>query len=159
MQGKDRVAVGRWAARGKEQLVLVRPHGDGGLTFHQPYYANEVRSFEDIETGAKFSFSDKERDLADKLIDQLTSEEFEAEKYHDSYSERVLSAVEQRVQGQEVTVAPEAPKAQIIDLFEALKKSLENANKPLEAGSLKPPKKVGARGKSEGKKTKAGGSE
>jgi DNA end-binding protein Ku len=159
MQGKDRVAVGRWAARGKEQLVLVRPHGDGGLILHQLYYANEVRSFEDIETGAKFNFSDKERDLANKLIDQLTSEEFEAEKYHDSYSERVLAAVDQRVQGQEVTVAPEAPKAQIIDLFEALKKSLENAPKPLQAGSLKPPKKVAARAKSEGKKTKASGSE
>ncbi|HET9932361.1 MAG TPA: Ku protein [Polyangiaceae bacterium] len=159
MDGKDRVAVGRWAARGKEQLVLVRPHGDGGLILHQLYYANEVRSFEDIETGAKFSFSDKERELADKLIEQLSSEAFEAEKYHDSYSDRVLAAVDQRVQGQEVTVAPEAPKAQIIDLFEALKKSLENAPKPFEpgTGAIKPPKKAPAKPKSEGKKTKASG--
>src|SRR5690606_1456103 len=43
MQGKDRVAVGRWAARGKEQLVLVRPYGEG-LILHQLYYKNEVRS-------------------------------------------------------------------------------------------------------------------
>lgn len=157
MRGKDRVAVGRWAARGKEQLVLVRPHGDGGLILHQLYYANEVRAFDEIETGAKLNFSDKELDLADKLIDQLSSEAFEPEKYHDSYSERVLAAVDQRVQGQEVTVAPEAPKAQIIDLFEALKKSLENAQKPIETGAIKPPKKAPAKAKTEGKKTKASG--
>ena len=126
MRGKDRVAVGRWSARGKEQLVLVRPHQDG-LILHQLYYSTEVRAFSEIDTGAKLSFSDKEKDLAEKLIDQLTSEKFEAEKYHDAYSDRVRAAVDQKVQGQEVLIAPEAPKAQIIDLFEALKKSLEAA--------------------------------
>ena len=142
MRGKDRVAVGRWAARGKEQLVLVRPHRDG-LLLHQLYYGSEVRSFEDVDTGAKINFSDKERDLADRLIDQLSTDSFDTEKYHDSFSDRVRAAVDQKVQGQEVTVAPEAPKAQIIDLFEALKKSLENA----EAAAPKPPKKAEARTK------------
>jgi DNA end-binding protein Ku len=145
MRGKDRVAVGRWAARGKEQLVLVRPHNDG-LVLHQLYYANEVRAFSEIDTGAKLAFSDKERELADKLIEQLSSDAFHAENYHDSYSDRVLAAVEQKVQGQEVTVAPEAPKAQIIDLFEALKKSLESAKKP-ELATAKPPKKAEERAK------------
>lgn len=143
MRGKDRVAVGRWSTRGKQQLVLVRPHDSGsGLVLHQLYYANEVRAFSEIETGATFTFSDKERDLADKLVDQLTSERFEPEQYHDDFSDRVRAAVEQKVQGQEVTVAPEAPKAQIIDLFEALKKSLETAEKP---SAAKPPKKAEAR--------------
>jgi DNA end-binding protein Ku len=167
MNGKDRVAVGRWSTRGKEQLVLVRPYGDGGLLLHQLYYGSEVRSFAEIDTGAKLAFSDKERELADKLIDQLTSDAFDSSKYHDTYSDRVRAAVEQKVQGQEVTVAPEAPKAQIIDLFEALKKSLESAvaNQP---EPLKPPKKApadkdalegkeGATGKPKGKKAgKAG---
>jgi DNA end-binding protein Ku len=159
MRGKDRVAVGRWAARGKEQLVLVRPHAEGGLILHQLFYANEVRAFDDIETGAKIGFSDKERDLADKLIEQLTSETFDAEKYHDSYSERVLAAVEQKVQGQEVTVAPEAPKAHIIDLFEAIKKTLESGPKPFEPGSIKPPKKAAAESKAKSKKTGSSGNE
>jgi DNA end-binding protein Ku len=155
MRGKDRVAVGRWAARGKEQLVLVRPYGDKGLILHQLYYADEVRSFEDVDTGAKLNFSDKERELADKLIEQLSSEAFEPEKYHDTYSDRVRAAVEQKVQGEQVTVPPEAPKAQIIDLFEALKKSLENM--PDKAGrELKPPKKVGSRPKADAKKKTTG---
>ena len=71
MKKKKVVAVGRWAARGKEQLVLVRPYEDG-LILHQLFYANEVRAFEDIEGPAKLSFTEKERDLAVKLIDQLT---------------------------------------------------------------------------------------
>ncbi len=147
MRGKDRVAVGRWAARGKEQLVLVRPHQDG-LILHQLFYSNEVRAFSDVDTGATFTFSDKERDLAERLIEQLTSESFEAEKYHDAYSDRVKTAVEQKVQGQELLIAPEAPKAQIIDLFEALKKSLEAAE-----AAPKPPAKAQAK-KSDAKKGK-----
>jgi len=142
MQGKDRVAVGRWAARGKEQLVLVRPYGEG-LILHQLYYKNEVRSFEEVDTGAKLTVSDKERELAERPIDQLTTERFQPEKYSDSYSERVRAAVEQKVQGEQVTVAPEVPKAQIIDLFEALKRSLEKAAPPeAPAAQPRPPRKA-----------------
>jgi DNA end-binding protein Ku len=134
------VAVGRWAARGKEQLVLIRPYGDEGLILHQLYYANEVRSFGEIDTGAKFSFSDAEHDLAKKLIEQLRSDKFEPENYEDQYEQRVRAAVEQKVAGQEITVAPEAPRAQIIDLFEALKRSITETEK----GPLRPPKKAAA---------------
>jgi DNA end-binding protein Ku len=134
MDHKTRVAVGRWAARGKEQLVIIRPYAEG-LILHQLYYANEVRGFADIDTGAKLGFSDKERDLAEKLIEQLSSEAFEAEKYSDTFSDRVREAVDQKVAGEEITVAPEAPKAQIIDLFEALKKSL--AEKPAPPPAIK----------------------
>lgn len=154
MKGKDRVAVGRWAARGKEQLVLIRPYEDG-LVLHQLFYSNEVRAFEEIDTGAKLSFSAKERELADRLIEQLSTEEFQADNYQDSYSERVRAAVDQKVQGQEVTVAPEAPKAQIIDLFEALKKSLENVGEK-KAATPKPPRKADEKPKRDKKAGKAG---
>jgi len=156
MRGKDRVAVGRWSARGKEQLVLVRPYGEDGLILHQLYYANEVRAFNEIDTGAKLDFSEKELDLADRLIDQLTSEGFEADKYKDSFSEKVLAAVEQKVQGEEITVAPEAPKAQIIDLFEALKRSLETAPANKAESPLKPPQKASPKPKREAKKANKG---
>jgi DNA end-binding protein Ku len=139
MEEAEKVAVGRWGARGKEQLVLVRPYGDDGLILHQLYYANEVRAFDEIDTGATFTFSDAERGLAQKLIDQLSTEEFDAEKYSDSYRDRVQAAVDQKVAGQEITVAPEQPKAQIIDLFEALKKSLSDAQAKT---PLKPPRKA-----------------
>ena len=161
MKAKGKVAVGRWAARGKEQLVLIRPY-QNGLIFHQLYYANEVRAFDQIDTGATFDFSDKERELAEKLIDQLSETEFDLTKYHDSYNDRVLAAVQQKVAGEEITVAPEAPKAQIIDLFEALKKSLAGGDAKdsaeVEAKS-KPPKKTGekpAKKKTRAKKTSTG---
>jgi len=141
MNKKERVAVGRWASRGKEQLVLIRPYGKDGIVLHQLYYATEVRAFDEIDTGATFKFSDKEHELAEKLIEQLSSDTFEPEKYSDSYSERVEAAVQQKVEGKEITVAPEAPKAQIIDLFEALKKSL-SASADGEKGPLRPPKKT-----------------
>jgi DNA end-binding protein Ku len=166
MQKKEKVAVGRWAGRGKEQLVLIRPYGKDGLILHQLYYANEVRDFDEVPTGATFEFKDVERDLAEKLIDQLSADSFEPEKYHDAYAERVHTAVDQKVAGEEVTIAPEQPKAQIIDLFEALKKSLaegQEAPKPPRKAAAKaeqtakpkPPKKAAAR-RSSSKKTKTG---
>jgi DNA end-binding protein Ku len=155
MEEAEKVAVGRWGARGKEQLVLVRPYGDDGLILHQLFYDNEVRAFDEIDTGATFSFSDAERGLAQKLIDQLSSAEFDPEKYSDSYRDRVQAAVDQKVAGQEITVAPEQPKAQIIDLFEALKKSLSDAQAK---EPLKPPRKTETEkpAKSEAKKAARG---
>lgn len=140
MSESKKVAVGRWAARGKEQLVVVRPYRDG-LIFHQMFYADEVRAFEEIDTGATFEFHDAERQLANQLISQLSVEEFDASKYEDSFRTRVLGAVEQKVAGRKLELAPEAPRAQIIDLVEALKQSLEGAQAKKEAQPL-PPKKA-----------------
>lgn len=124
MRRKDQVAVARWAARGKEQLVLIRPYRDG-LILHQLFYANEVRAYDELDLGPELAFADVELDLADKLIDQLATDDFEAEKFADSYTDRVKELIDQKVAGQEITVAAEQPKAQIIDLFEALKQSLD----------------------------------
>lgn len=140
MSESKKVAVGRWAARGKEQLVVVRPYRDG-LIFHQMFYADEVRAFEEIDTGATFEFHDAERQLANQLISQLSVEKFDASKYEDSFRTRVLGAVEQKVAGRKLELAPEAPRAQIIDLVEALKQSLEGAQAKKEAQPL-PPKKA-----------------
>jgi DNA end-binding protein Ku len=164
MRSTEKVAVGRWAARGKEQLVLIRPYGKDGLILHQLYYANELRAFDDVDTGARFKFSDKERELAEKLIEQLSIDQFEATKYSDSYSDRIRTAVEQKVAGEQITTAPEAPRAQIIDIFEALKKSIGDvgdraaANSPKVAAAgadQRPPlKKTQPRKASGGKKTR-----
>jgi len=139
MKVTSKVAVGRWASRGKEQLVVIRPYRDG-LIFHQMFYADEVRAFDEIDTGATFDVADIERELAQRLIEQLSVKTFDGDKYEDSFRKRVLAAVEQKVAGLELQFAPEAPRAQIIDLFEALKQSLnaggDEAKKPL------PPKKA-----------------
>lgn len=129
MTRMERVAIGRYGARGKEQLVMLRPY-KGGIAMHQLYYADEVRSMEEVEYSTNVPFKPVEQELADKLIEQLSSDKFSPEKYQDDYRERVRAAVEQKAAGIEVTVPVEQPQAQIIDLFEALKRSLQ------EKGSL-----------------------
>ncbi len=123
----EKLAVGRYFTRGKEQLVLLRPY-QGGLLLHELFYASEVRAFSDVDTGGAFEFKPIEMELADKLIEQLSSTDFKADKYKDTYGDRVRAAVDQKIAGEEISQAPEAPKAQIIDLLEALKRSLETAN-------------------------------
>lgn len=149
MESTDKVAVGRHHARGREQLVIVRPYHDGGLLLHQVYYADEVRSFEDVDLGDPPAPREGEERLAEQLIEQLSVERFEPEKYHDTYRERVLAAVERKVAGEEITVTEEQPQAQIIDLFEALKASLgdtggDGGGADGDGGKIKPPKKAKA---------------
>lgn len=134
MTSTGKVAVGRWAAKGKEQLVLVRPYKDG-LMLHQMYYANEVRAFDEIEGAATFEYRDIEREMAQRLIEELSSDSFQPGKFKDDYAERVKAAVDQKVAGQEIQTVPEVPKAQIVDLFEALKQSLAEAQLPSSAAS------------------------
>lgn len=123
MERTQRVAIGQHVSRGKEQLVLIRPYKDG-LILHQLYYADEVREFGDIDLGDEVDFRPGEPDLADQLVDQLAAEKFEVDKYKDHFRERALQAVEQKVAGEEISAAPEQPATQIIDLFDALKASL-----------------------------------
>src|SRR5690606_27210070 len=63
MTTAKKVAVGTWASKGKEQLIVIRPYQDG-LLFHQLFYADEVRAFDDVDTGATFDFHDAEKSLA-----------------------------------------------------------------------------------------------
>jgi DNA end-binding protein Ku len=134
MRSMERIAVGRYWSRGKVQLVLLRPYRKG-LILHQVYYANEVRSYDDIELGPDLHFSDQEQQLAERLIDQLSVDEFSADKYHDEYGQRVRQAAEEKAAGQQITLAPEQPAAQIIDLFEALKQSLNQGGSAHAAGA------------------------
>jgi DNA end-binding protein Ku len=129
MTRTGRVAIGRYGARGKDQLVMLRPY-KGGIVMHQVYYADEVRAMEDVEYATNVPFKPVEQELADKLIEQLSGDKFSPEKYQDDYRDRVRGAVEQKAAGIEVSAPPEQPQAQIIDLFEALKRSLQ------EKGSL-----------------------
>ena len=127
LEKAQRLAVGRFAQRGKDNLVLVRPYKKG-LILHECYYADEVRSFDDIETGGAFDFKPIELELANKLIEQLDREKFEPSRFRDTWADKVKEAVEKKIAGEDVQAAPEAPKAQIIDLLEALKRSVAQAN-------------------------------
>jgi DNA end-binding protein Ku len=149
MQNTGLVAIGRYKARGKSYVVMLRPF-EKGLILHQLFYADEVRSFADVEIGDEVRVSEAEQNLAEKLIDQLRSERFDASQYRDEYSDRVRVAAEEKSKGLEIVSAQEAPPAQIIDLFEALKQSLENAP----ARTVKGPKKAGPMAAEEPKRGK-----
>jgi DNA end-binding protein Ku len=138
MARTDRVALAKFVMRGKESLVLIRA-AQGGLMLHTMYFADEVRDFGEIEKGETAKIKDGELDLAVRLVDELSHEEFQPAQYEDDHRQRVLAAVEQKVAGREVTAAgPEAQRAQVIDLMDALKESL--ARRP--ALGKKPPAKV-----------------
>jgi len=124
MRETGRVALAQLVRYGKEHLVLIRPY-DGGLVLHLMHYADEVRSFADVETGGPQKIRDAESGLARKLIDSLSADEFHPERYRDEYRDRVQQVVQKKVDGEEITAAePEQAKAQVIDLMEALKASL-----------------------------------
>jgi DNA end-binding protein Ku len=142
MRHTNVVAIGRYNARGKSYVVMIRPY-EKGLIMHQLFYADEVRAFSEVELGPDVRISDAEQDLAEKLIEQLKAESFDPSQYRDDYSDRVREAAEQKARGMEITAAPEQPAAQIIDLFEALKRSLEpGALKEGEKKMVRGPKKA-----------------
>jgi DNA end-binding protein Ku len=119
-----RVAVGQYAARGKQYLIMIRPM-DGGLAMEQLRYADEVRKIEEVPI-PKTEVKKPELDLAIKLIDQAASEEFRPEAFKDHVRERMLEQIQQKVEGKEITEEPEeAPKTKVLDLMQALKESLK----------------------------------
>ena len=118
-----KAALARYAARGKQYLVLIRPR-DGRLVMQQLLYADEVRAIEEIPIDAA-EVKEPEVQLALKLVEQTAADDFHPERYEDGVRKRILEAVEKKVAGQEIQAAPEVqPRAQVIDLMEALKKSL-----------------------------------
>lgn len=125
MAKTDRVAVAKFVMRGKESLVLIRPAQDG-LMLHTMYFADEVRDFGEIDKGQSAKVKDGEMALATKLVEDLSNPDFKPEQYQDDYRLRVLDLVNAKVEGKEVKEAgPPAQRAQVIDLMEALKESLE----------------------------------
>jgi len=122
----DRVALAKFVMRGKENLVLIRASQDG-LMLHTMYYADEVRDFGEIDKGADAKIKTGELELAQRLIEELSTKEFKPEQYHDEYRDRLLEVVESKVEGKEITsIGPQEQRAQVIDLMDALKQSLEN---------------------------------
>ena len=147
LRESDRCAIGRWAARGKQYIVMIRPIEDG-LVMQQLLYAAEVRSMKDLEI-PQTDVKDAELKLAQQLIEQQASDTFDPGAYTDEVRTRIDAAVQKKVEGQEITMT-EAPEggAQVIDLMEALRASLEKkapvkAAKP-EVETRKPPKRARA---------------
>ncbi len=139
MAKTGRVALAKFVMRGKENLVLIRSSQDG-LMLHTMYFADEVRNFGEIDKGEDAGVKPGELNLALRLIEDLSTAEFKPEQYKDEYRGRVLSVVEEKVEGKEITaIAPQVQRTQVIDLMDALKQSLEGrAAKAGQPGKKKP---------------------
>jgi len=142
MRKSKQTAVGRYAARGKQYIVQLRPV-PGGLVMQQLLYAPEVRTIEDVEI-PEAPVRDAELTLAQQLIAQISSPTFDPTKYEDDVKKRIETAIEQKLEGQEIAVSPSVPEAggQVIDLMEALKASL--AKMPAKRPAAKAPTEAAA---------------
>jgi DNA end-binding protein Ku len=125
LERSGKAALARYAARGKQYLVLLRPR-KGRLVMQQLLYADEVRTPEEIPV-EEAELKDAEVQLALRLIEQTASDGFHPERYQDAVKARVQEAIERKVAGQEIQVTTPEPQAQVIDLMDALKASLAAA--------------------------------
>ena len=148
LRESGRCAIGRWASRGKQYIVMIRPVEDG-LMMQQLLYAAEVRSMKDIDI-QKADVKDAELKLAEQLIEQQAADKFNPSAFTDEVRARIEAAVQRKVEGQEITMS-EAPEggAQVIDLMEALRASLgkkaparAQAQEEARAETRKPPKRA-----------------
>lgn len=135
-------ALGRYAVRGKQHLVLLSPMGDG-LVMEQLRYAHEIRPFSEVPLGSG-EVKEAEVKLAIQFIQQVASETFDPQKYRDEVRERVLGLIERKVAGEDITAAPaaEATRGEIIDLMAALRASIANAEGEKKPAARKPAKRA-----------------
>ncbi len=134
-----RAALAKYAARGKNYIVLLRPF-QNGLIMQQLRYAVDLRDFGEVPI-EDAEVADAELELARQIVEQSASDEFKPEQYEDEARNQVWELIEKKIGGEEIVAAPqEAPKAQIIDLMEALKASLgeEDGRKPPKRSKRKP---------------------
>ena len=134
MRQSGRCALAKWAWKGKQYVVQVRPAEDG-LVLQQLLYSEEVRSLKDLDI-ERVEVSKGELQLALQLIDQISTDSYDPGEYVDEEKKRILAAIDEKIAGKQVVAATheEAPAtAQVIDLMEALRASL--AHKPAAAAS------------------------
>ena len=137
MRQSGKVGIARFVLRTKQYLAAVRPL-DNALVLETMYYADEVVEPDDLEgLPSGHDVSDRELKIARQLIESLATD-FEPERYHDTYRERVLELIERKAEGQEVVAQPEVERpAKVVDLMAALEASLE-AVKERRVGSEDP---------------------
>jgi DNA end-binding protein Ku len=134
LKASGRIAVGRYAARGRTHLVMVRPI-ENGLMLEQLHFADEVRSFSEVPL-EDVEVKKAELELAKQLIEQGAKDAFDPKAYRDEVREQILALIQRKVEGEDISVAPtEKVEHKIIDIMEALKASLKaaDARKPAQS--------------------------
>jgi DNA end-binding protein Ku len=119
--------VAKVAMHNREHIIVLRP-GAKGILSHTMYYQDEIRQVEEFRTDTSL-VKEKELAMAKMLISSL-EENFEPQKYHDSYRDNLKKMIEDKIEGRKVVETPSEHFAPVIDIMEALKKSLAEKRKP-----------------------------
>ena len=122
MQKSGYSAVAKIAMHQREYTVIVRPHSDG-LLLHTMFYPEEVREIAEFHKDPNIQVRPQEIALAEKLVEGLATD-FDPSKYHDDYQDRLMQMIEAKREGMTVEEAAPRKLAPVIDLMQALQKSL-----------------------------------
>ncbi len=126
LRDANRVAVGKVVFREKEHLISLRPFQQA-MVLSTLYYADEVRALDRLEElPIEAKVHPNERKMAVQLVENLGME-FHVEEYHDEYREALLAMIEAKSKGEAVVAAKAETPGKVIDLMEALKRSVEMA--------------------------------
>jgi DNA end-binding protein Ku len=117
------VGIASYSARGKQYIVALRPFHEG-LILHQLRYAQEIKPWSEVPLPDLPELKPQEIGLAKQIIQQIQHETWAPEKYKDEVQERMMELINKKIEGQEITMQPEAPAGKVIDLMAALKASL-----------------------------------
>jgi DNA end-binding protein Ku len=134
MQDSGYAAIAKVTMHQREHIVVIRPREEG-MTLHTMFYQSEIREVAEFSNQDKVEPKDAEKKLAMQLIDSLAAK-FEPEKYRDEYQDNMRAMITAKQKGQEVKATVHQQRAPVIDLMDALRKSI-NA-KPAASGK-KPP--------------------
>lgn len=126
MEEQGKVAVARVAIRAKETLALIRVYKGRFIMMETMYWGNEVRQGEELSVPEDVHLDEREMSMAKTLMETLTSD-FEPGKYENRQRQALSDLIEKKVQGREIVREPERAGAQVIDLMEALRRSVEKA--------------------------------
>jgi DNA end-binding protein Ku len=119
--------IAKVSMHNREHVVILRP-GDKGVVLHTMYFADEIRAVEEFRTDIS-QVKEKEINLAKMLIESL-ADDFKPEKYSDTYRENLQKLIQDKLQGHKIVETPTPHIAPVIDIMEALKKSLAQQKKP-----------------------------
>ncbi|MBA3955385.1 MAG: Ku protein [Acidimicrobiia bacterium] len=148
MEDADKVAIARFVLRTKQYLAAIRP-ARGVLVLETMFFADEVRDpSRDIDEvpGDDVELGERERRIATQLIDSLTSD-WEPERYHDTYREKVLELIGRKAEGDEIVVERAAAEGgEVIDLMAALEASVAAARQERRRPGVSPDSRAGEEG-------------
>jgi DNA end-binding protein Ku len=153
MEETGMAAVGKFVLWGKENLCLIRAHDDA-LMLETLFFAEDVRSREEIEEAVGGTeVKDAELELARQVIGSLEGE-FEAEDFENQYRTELRQMLEAKLEGQEITRPEPQPEAPVVDLMDALKRSVAEVQERAGAdgGKAKASAKAPARRRAAAKK-------